>query len=436
MKAYPQYKSSGIDWLGEIPSHWVVCKIKHRISMVLGKMLQSKMPQVDGYSLEKYLKSRNVSMLEISGLDNLDEMWFSDSEKNIYLLKEGDVVMNEGGDIGKVALWKPLSFCCYLQNSVHKLTPNDTVNSSFLTYYLASISFLGFFQSIVSQISIAHLTKEKLANTPLVVPSYEEQEAIAGYLDEVTAKVDALMAEKRAQVEDLRKYRISLITETATRGLNPNAPIKLTNSEWFPYIPTNWSIEKFKYQATVKANLVHPTDYIHHPQISPDSIEKNTGRLLGYKSVEEAGIISDNHLFYKGQIIYSKIRPNLNKVAIAPFDGLCSADMYPIETLNNVRYFQYLMLSNPFVSQVSVVIQDRVKMPRINQVELGEIMILVPPIFEQQQIADYLDEKTAKIDSLIEELEAQLRDLATYRQAVITEAVTGKVDVRDWTPKN
>ena len=240
------------------------------------------------------------------------------------------------------------------------------------------------------------------------------------------------MAEKRAQVEDLRKYRTSLITETVTRGLNPNVPIKQTNSEWFPNIPTNWSIEKFKYQATVKANLVHPTDYIQHPQISPDSIEKNTGRLLGYKSVEEAGIISDNHLFYKGQIIYSKIRPNLNKVIIAPFNGLCSADMYPIETLNNVRYFQYLMLSNPFVSQVSVVIQDRVKMPKINQVELGEILILVPPISEQQQIADYLDEKTAKIDSLVEELEAQIGDLATYRQAVITEAVTGKIDVREW----
>ena len=110
--------------------------------------------------------------------------------------------------------------------------------------------------------------------------------------------------------------------------------------------------------------------------------------------------------------------------------------MYPIETLNNVRYFQYLMLSNPFVSQVSVVIQDRVKMPKINQVELGEILILVPPVAEQQQIADYLDEKTSKIDALIKELEAQLRDLATYKQAVITEAVTGKVDVRDWTPKN
>lgn len=404
--------------------------------MVLGKMLQSKKPQENGYSLEKYLKSRNVSMLEISGLDNLDEMWFSDAEKSMYLLKDGDVVMNEGGDIGKVALWKPQSFHCYLQNSVHKLTPNSTMNSSFLTYYLASISFLGYFQSIVSQISIAHLTKEKLANTPLITPPYEEQELIAGYLDEITAKIDSLISEKRALVEDLRKYRISLISETITHGLNPNAIIKQTNSEWFPNIPTNWNIEKFKYQATVKANLVHPTDYTQHPQISPDSIEKNTGRLLGYKTVEEAGIISDNHLFYKGQIIYSKIRPNLNKVIIAPFDGLCSADMYPIETLNNVRYFQYLMLSNPFVSQVSVVIQDRVKMPKINQVELGEILILVPPISEQQQIADYLDEKTAKIDTLIEELEVQLNDLAIYKQAVITEAVTGKVDVRDWISKS
>lgn len=280
------------------------------------------------------------------------------------------------------------------------------------------------------------ISAKEFRNFKLLVPPVNEQKAIARYLDVVTAKVDALMSEKRAQVEDLWKYRTSLITETVTRGLNPTTPIRQTNSEWYPNIPYNWNIEKFKYQASIKANLVHPEDYTQHPQISPDSIEKNTGRLLGYMSVEESGIISDNHLFFKGQIIYSKIRPNLNKVIIAPFDGLCSADMYPIETSNNVRYFQYLMLSNPFVSQVSVVIQDRVKMPKINQVELGEIFIVVPPISEQQEIADYLDEKTEKIDSLVEELEAQLKDLATYKQAVITEAVTGKVDVRDWKPNN
>lgn len=405
MKAYPEYKPSGIDWLGEIPSHWKVSKLKHYISISNGSD-----PSLDG----------NIPVY------GTGELPF----KTCGEFKEGPtVLLGRKGSID-TPHWVDGKYW-----NVDTAFDTKVIGNYNMRYfwYLANIIDINPYKSTTA---VPSMTQSAYDNMLIPAPSIEEQEVIAGYLDEVVAKVDSLISEKQAQVEDLRKYRTSLITETVTRGLNPNAPIKLTNSEWFPYIPTNWSIEKFKYQATVKANLVHPTDYIHHPQISPDSIEKNTGRLLGYKSVEEAGIISDNHLFYKGQIIYSKIRPNLNKVAIAPFDGLCSADMYPIETLNNVRYFQYLMLSNPFVSQVSVVIQDRVKMPKINQVELGEIMILVPPIFEQQQIADYLDEKTAKIDSLIEELEAQLRDLATYRQAVITEAVTGKVDVRDWTPKN
>ena len=425
MKAYPKYKSSGIDWIGEIPSHWRCVKIKNVVSCN------------DEVLSENTDKDRQIEYVEISdvtyekGITGSSKFLFKDAPSRARrITQKGDVIISTVRTYLK-AIARIVDTNPIVSTGFAVIRPLG-VDPSFLFYAISSNGFLNEVQKYSTGVSYPAITSQELINLRCALPPIEEQKAIAGYLDEVTAKIDTLMAEKRAQVEDLRKYRTSLITETVTRGLNPNVPIKQTNSEWFPNIPTNWSIEKFKYQATVKANLVHPTDYIQHPQISPDSIEKNTGRLLGYKSVEEAGIISDNHLFYKGQIIYSKIRPNLNKVIIAPFNGLCSADMYPIETLNNVRYFQYLMLSNPFVSQVSVVIQDRVKMPKINQVELGEILILVPPIFEQQQIADYLDEKTAKIDSLVEELEAQIGDLATYRQAVITEAVTGKIDVREW----
>lgn len=429
MKAYPQYKSSGIDWLGEIPSHWDCVKIKN-----IASCNDSVLPEsTDDAKIIDYVEISDVSYE--NGITGTSQLLFKDAPSRARrITQNGDVIISTVRTylkaIAQIGASNPI-----VSTGFAVIRP-QRINSTFLFYAMSDNGFLNEVQRYSTGVSYPAITSQDLINLKCALPSKAEQVAIAGYLDEVVAKVDSLIAEKQAQVEDLRKYRTSLITETVTRGLNPNVPIKQTNSEWFPKIPVNWSIEKFKYQATVKANLVHPTDYTQHPQISPDSIEKNTGRLLGYKSVEEAGIISDNHLFYKGQIIYSKIRPNLNKVIIAPFDGLCSADMYPIETLNNVRYFQYLMLSNPFVSQVSVVIQDRVKMPKINQVELGEILILVPPISEQQQIADYLDEKTAKIDSLIEELEAQLSDLATYKQAVITEAVTGKVDVRDWTPKS
>lgn len=194
--------------------------------------------------------------------------------------------------------------------------------------------------------------------------------------------------------------------------------------QWLGKIPSHWNRVSFKRVAFVKSNLVHPSDYLDYPQISPDCIEKNSGRLLSWKSVKESNVESDNHLFFKGQIIYSKIRPLLNKVVIAPFDGLCSADMYPIETSQNVHYLQYFMLSNIFLESVTNATRDRVKMPKINKVELGSIDIIVPPPHEQQAIVSFLDEKTEKIDTLIAEKEKQLSLLDELKQSEIASAVT------------
>ena len=117
--------------------------------------------------------------------------------------------------------------------------------------------------------------------------------------------------------------------------------------------------------------------------------------------MKDSGVISWNHLFFKGQIVYSKIRPTLNKLIIAPFDGLCSADMYPIETNMYKQYFVYMMLSQYFVEQVGLITRDRVKMPKINQNELSGILIIVPTKDEQKSIAGYLDNKCTVIEKKI-----------------------------------
>ena len=194
--------------------------------------------------------------------------------------------------------------------------------------------------------------------------------------------------------------------------------------QWLGEIPGHWGCVPFKRVATVKSNLVHPNDYLELPQISPDCIEKNSGRLLSWKTVADSNVESDNHLFYKGHIIYSKIRPLLNKVIIAPFDGLCSADMYPIETTTNTKYMQYYMLSNLFLSEVRNVTRDRVKMPKINREELGQIRIIVPPLSEQRSIVSYLDDKCGKIDEWVTKKQKEVEHLQELKQRVIADAVT------------
>ena len=215
-----EMKQSGVEWIGDVPKHWEVCKLKHYSHIVLGKMLMSSPPKdSEGlYTLEKYLKSKNVGWLQLFlDEDNIDEMWFNQYEKSIYKLQENDIVMNEGGDIGKVSCWRGVDFDCYIQNSINKITADyNRVNAGFLCYWLYNLSSLGYFWSIVSQISIAHLTKEKLSNSPVVLPPITEQTAIASYLDHKCATIDTSISNAQHQIELLQEYKQSLITEVVT----------------------------------------------------------------------------------------------------------------------------------------------------------------------------------------------------------------------------
>ena len=186
----------------------------------------------------------------------------------------------------------------------------------------------------------------------------------------------------------------------------------------------HWKSVPFRRIAKVQCNLVHPFDNLEMLQISPDSIEKDSGKIIKIKTVAEANIDSDNHRFYKGQILYSKIRPLLNKVTIAPDDGLCSADMYPISTEEKTEFIKYYMLSKAFLSSVKNIVADRVKMPKINQDELKETRFVIPPLPEQEAIVTYLDTKVAKIDEYISIAEKKIAALEELKQTIIAEAVT------------
>lgn len=193
---------------------------------------------------------------------------------------------------------------------------------------------------------------------------------------------------------------------------------------WIGKIPSHWSCVPFRRIAKVQCNLVRPSENLTMFQISPDSIEKNSGKIIKTRTVEEAKVDSDNHRFYKGQILYSKIRPLLNKVTIAPYDGLCCADMYPISTIENTEYVMYYMLSEAFLSSVKNIVADRVKMPKINQDELKNTDFVIPPFSEQQVIVDYLKDKTLKIEQYVSARERERELLDSLKQSEIANVVT------------
>ena len=162
-------------------------------------------------------------------------------------------------------------------------------------------------------------------------------------------------------------------------------------------LPKSWEWVRFFSVVDIATSLVRPEEYADYMHIAPDNIEKATGTLFECHTVQQDKVASPNHLFYKGQIIYSKIRPLLRKAVIAPFDGLCSADMYPLNTAINRKYLLKYMLSDAFNLQVATAMSSRVKMPKINQDELSKILIPIPPMQEQERIVSKIEELFDKI---------------------------------------
>lgn len=410
-----EMKDSGFEWIGDIPANWRLSKIDS-----VYHLRNTKVSDRDYMPLSVTM-SGIVPQLESAAKTNAH-----DDRK---LVKKGDFVINSRSDRRGSCGISDYDGSVSLINTV--LAPTEQMNPGYFDWLFHTIQFGDEFykwgHGIVDDLWTTGWQDMRKITIPM--PSVEEQEIIADFLDVKCAEIDALTADIQTQIDTLEQYKHSVITEAVTKGVNPDVEMKDSGIEEVGKIPGTWIKTRFKYVSEIKSNLVSPEGYEEYPQISPDNIEKNAGKLLAYNSVEEAGIISGNHLFYKGQILYSKIRPNLNKVIIAPFDGLCSADMYPIESNQMTKFILYMMLSDYFVEQVSIVIHDRVKMPKINQDELGEIRVVIPIPRDQIDIVRYLDEKCSEIDAIITEKKEQLEVLDEYKKSLIYEYVTGKKEV-------
>ena len=427
----PEMKDSKI---GEIPAHWTTDRMKYLFANGKGLPITKENLMETGLPVISYgqIHAKNNSGTDI----NEDLLRYVDPQYQSHYPQcevfQGDFVFADTSED-----YDGCGNCVYKRDDVrlfagyHTITLHslDKRDNRYFAYLFKTDCWRKQLREAVSGVKVFSITQKMLMNSMLIIPPQVEQEAIADFLDAKCAEIDALAADIQSQIDTLEQYKRSVITETVTKGLDPDAEMRDSRIDCVPLIPENWKASRFKYIAVVKSNLVSPEGYEDYPQVSPDNIEKNSGKLLSYNTVEEAGVISGNHLFFAGQILYSKIRPNLNKVTIAPFDGLCSADMYPIETGLDVRFVMYMMLSGYFVEQVSLVIQDRVKMPKINQDELGQIRVVVPPENEQCLIADFLDGKCAEIDSVIADKQQQLETLDEYRKSLIFEYVTGKKEV-------
>ena len=416
-----EMRDSGITWIGAMPRAWkmntiaqiflqVKCKNtglqeKNLLSLSYGKVKRKSIDTVEGLLPESFdgynIIEKDDIVLRLTDLQN------DHTSLRVGLAEERGIITS-----AYLTIRNRSNFC-----------------PKYLYYYLHSFDIAKGFYGMGAGVRQG-LNWDGVKWLKILAPSVPEQERIAAFLDAECAEIDAVLEKTRASIEEYKKLKQAVITQAVTKGIRGDRPMKDSGIEWIGEIPVEWDIVPFSKFARVRANLVNPSDYQDCLQVSPENIEKDSGKLLPCKTVSEVGVESWNHLFHKGQILYSKIRPKLNKACIAPFDGLCSADMYPIDTDNIPQFVVYTILSNGFNQQVAMITENRVKMPKINQKELSKLIVVLPADrMEQQEIVDYLDGECGKIDALIAKKQQYLIEIENYKKSLIYEYVTGKKEV-------
>ncbi|XZE55767.1 restriction endonuclease subunit S [Planctomycetaceae bacterium SH139] len=435
LQSYGKYKTTEQTLMRSIPHHWDVQKLKFHVCKV-GSGVTPK-GGAESYDLSgiPLLRSQNV---HFDGL-RLDDVVFIDEDVHASMsnskVADGDVLLNiTGASIGRCTFVTKSLGEANVNQHVCIVRPEDSMSTRFLCYVLSSD--IGQEQIELEQSGSGRegLNFSSLKNFWIPLVSDEEQRQISDFLDWKTGQVDRLIAKKRSLLAALAEQRMAVITSAVTRGLDPTAPLKDSGIPWLGKVPKHWEVMKFGYQTRVKEGQVDPEiePYIDRPLIAPNHIESNTGRVYELESARDQGAISGKYEVANGDIVYSKIRPHLNKCCLATFDGLCSADMYPIQPSEKMdsRFLLYWILGRPFLDY-AVLNSMRVAMPKLNRDTLSAAPLVVPPLVEQSEIGKFLEAETNQVDGLVAKTEQAIDRLTEYRTALITAATTGKIDVRD-----
>ena len=404
------------NWFGVLPAHWTCDKIS-----ILFSERRTKVSDKDYAPL---------SVARIGVVPQLATAVKTDAGDNRKLVCNGDFVINSRSDRKGSCGVADRDGSVSLINIV--LTPRNEWNNRYVHYLMRSQPFseeyYRYGRGIVADLWTTRYSEMKSILLP--IPPRTEQDQIVRFLDWKVSAINKMAKIQSRKLHLLEQFRDSFITRLTHYGIHKDAPLEKTEIAWLGKIPKSWHIRSFSKIARVCTNLVSPNEYLDNFHISPASIEKNSGRIIHTQTVQEAGVVSNNHRFFEGQIIYSKIRPLLNKVVIAPFDGLCSADMYPIETSLDIGYLKYFMLSQNFLCQLTMT-KNRVKMPKINQDELSNVLVVFPRNAEQVEIVKKADECCRKIQNVIENVRKYVESLNELKTRLIADTVTGKIDVRN-----
>ena len=432
MSRYETYKPSGIDWIGKVPTDWKTLRIKNVASIVNGSTPSS--------SVEEYWDG-DIIWVTPGDFNKFDKI-IDDSESKITeagykscgtsMVPVGSVVITTRAPIGNVLI-AGKELCT--NQGCKTLVPNR-VESRFL-YYIISISSIEL--NILGQgTTFLELSKESLGTFKLPLPKYDEQLTIANYLDDQTQKIDRLIANKKAQAEKLKELRQIEINYAVTKGLNPNAEMKDSGIEWLGKIPKHWTTKRMKDVASVRGRIgfrgYTVDDIVDEGALVIGAKHINSSNQLNfddpeyiswekyYESPEIMVEVGDVLIVQRGSVgKFALVEKEIGPATINP-----SMILLRLNTRIHPQFLFWYLLGEHMFNIIKTIVSSTA-VPMISQMQAGVFRIILPPKKEQIEIANYLMERTAAIDQLIKNIEAQIEKLQEVRKIKIYEAVTGKI---------
>lgn len=426
IKSYEKYKGSSVAWLGDIPEHWEVRKLKYSVTINDETLPENTEKQ---FSFD-YIDIESVREGKI--LERRKMTFETSPSRARRIVKNGDVIVSTVRTYLKAIVQiKDLKNSTIVSTGFAVLRPSKLLGEEFLNYCVRAKSFIEKVVAFSTGVGYPAITATRLSNIEVIIPTLPEQTAIANFLDYKTAKIDRFVFKKKQLIKLLNEQKAGIINDAVTRGLNPNANMKPSGIEWLGDIPEHWEVRKLKYSVGLNKHQSFDNAENSSNKIALENIESKSGRIidLGRAVFEGVGTI-----FKKGDVLFGKLRPYLAKVISPEFEGSCVNEILvltPNTFVWNTEFLKFRMLSPDFIK----VVNDSTfgaKMPRASWSFIGSLKVGRPTIDEQLQIVSYINKETSIITKTIATIEKEITLVQEYRTALIAEAVTGKIDVRDY----
>lgn len=432
-----QMKTSGVEWIGDIPEKWEINKIKHFF-----KVLGGATPKSDE---ESFWDGGIVWITPVDIYENQNEI--KDSLRKItqsglkscgaHLLPADSIIVSTRAPIGLIAISK-VELCT--NQGCKSLVPQGNVFSKYLLYYLTTQAKV--LNEFGRGTTFLELSSFSLSNFKFPYPPLSEQKAIADYLDAKCAKIDAFIAKQKTVVEKLKEYKQSVITEAVTKGLNPAVPMKTSGVEWIGNIPKKWNVFRIKNVAFLKGRIgwqgLKSDEYQEDGPFLVTGKDFKNGKIdwMSCVHITEERFDEAPEIHIRENDLLITKDGTVGKVAIAkncPLKVSLNSGVLLIRSKNNSffdqKFLYYVLCSNIFWMWFLSTLNGNSTIIHLYQEDFSNFSFSLPPLSEQKEIADYLDAKCAKIDAFIAKKQTVIEKMTEYKKSLIYECVTGKREI-------